>query len=366
MPKIIRKKDTIIDYAKTFTIEMKKQPLNNLDFAILSKLSYFNLGFILKVKKKPVHLKDCNDPKYLKIVLDRIAFEENDLELFKAVCNSKRFQNIIIKNVSEFSSKSKEAQFSATTFILENKEYVISYRGTDSSLNGWKENFNMAFLNDIPSQELALSYFYKMVRFNFHKFYLVGHSKGGNLASYTFYNMNKIYKKKIKKVINFDGPGVNKNIKTRLNFNILYPNKIVKFIPHDAIIGVLFDDYKDTLIVDASSSYLHQHSLYRRNVNLVKKDFEFVKEVNPKTYDLTLTISDYLLKTKKEDLGIFIDTIFELLEEFNFTSSVEIMDNKKSVLKNLYKGYKVLDVKRKEIVKKVVKELVPKIIKDLL
>ena len=50
----------------------------------------------------------------------------------------------------------KEAQFAAMTFLLNDGTAMLTYRGTDFNLIGWKEDFNMTFQESIPAQEEAL------------------------------------------------------------------------------------------------------------------------------------------------------------------------------------------------------------------
>lgn len=62
------------------------------------------------------------------------------------------------------------------TFHLPNQIDYIAFRGTDASFVGWKEDFNLCFQENIPSQISALNYVnnYKTN----HKLILGGHSKG--------------------------------------------------------------------------------------------------------------------------------------------------------------------------------------------
>ena len=41
------------------------------------------------------------------------------------------------------------------TFILPDGSSYVAFRGTDSTIVGWKEDFNMTFLNPVPAQEEA-------------------------------------------------------------------------------------------------------------------------------------------------------------------------------------------------------------------
>lgn len=49
-------------------------------------------------------------------------------------------------------------QFSALTVLLDTGEALLVFRGTDNTLVGWKEDFNLSFLEVVPAQSAALDY----------------------------------------------------------------------------------------------------------------------------------------------------------------------------------------------------------------
>ena len=51
----------------------------------------------------------------------------------------------------------QETQFAAVTFLR--AESVVAFRGTDTSLVGWKEDFNMSYLESVPAQVRAAEYY---------------------------------------------------------------------------------------------------------------------------------------------------------------------------------------------------------------
>ena len=57
-----------------------------------------------------------------------------------------------------------QTQFSAITVKLEEDHYCVAYRGTDNTLIGWKEDFNMGFVCPVPGQKLAVDYRKKAAR----------------------------------------------------------------------------------------------------------------------------------------------------------------------------------------------------------
>ena len=64
----------------------------------------------------------------------------------------------------------QETQFAAVTFLLPDKSVFVAFRGTDTSLVGWKEDFNMSYLESVPAQVRAAEYTAEIMRLcRFHK-----------------------------------------------------------------------------------------------------------------------------------------------------------------------------------------------------
>ena len=102
-------------------------------------------------------------------------------ELLTALVASPRFREIHVKGYVQQSDRSTEKQFAAMTFDLPDGSSYIAFRGTDATIVGWKEDFNMAFQYPVPSQAEAADYLSEAARHCRGKLYVGGHSKGGNL-----------------------------------------------------------------------------------------------------------------------------------------------------------------------------------------
>ena len=95
-----------------------------------------------------------------------------------------RYKNLEISNFVHKISIKSEQQFCALSIKLNQDTVFISYGGTDASLIGFKEDFNMSFLKVIPSQTSAKEYLKNPYFKKFKNIYIGGHSKGGNLSLY--------------------------------------------------------------------------------------------------------------------------------------------------------------------------------------
>ena len=132
-------------------------------------------------------------------------------------------------------------QFSAFTFEISPGEYVIAYRGTDNSLEGWYESAKL-FHENVPSRHLALEYLKSEISKYKGIFRLVGHSKGGHLALCAAVMSDIKHKINIRSIINYDGPGFSSEFISKYHKDILLlQHKVYRFSPADALVSsILF------------------------------------------------------------------------------------------------------------------------------
>lgn len=113
--------------------------------------------------------------------------------------------------------------------------------GTTATTIGWKENFNMSFNDWVPAHYFARSYYRKIKNLFSVKFYLGGHSKGGNLAFAVALNLKESDLSHIARIDCFDGPGFHNQERLKNRF-LKLKGKIHKYIPQGSLIGILQDD----------------------------------------------------------------------------------------------------------------------------
>ena len=103
-------------------------------------------------------------------------------------------------------------QFAALCFLLPDGTNYVSFRGTDETITGWREDFLMSCQSETSGAKEAVSYFNKVAKALEGKFILGGHSKGGNFAMYAAAFCEPEYKERIVQVYNNDGPGFREEI----------------------------------------------------------------------------------------------------------------------------------------------------------
>ena len=156
---------------------------------------------------------------------------------FKLMAKSPRYMDILLSDYIEVVDLENPCQFSAITLEISN-QVVVCYSGTDDKIVGWHEDFQLLYLDQIPSHKYGLRYLENIYNKTDKRIILCGHSKGANIAMNTLFYTSDEINSRIEKVYCFDGPGVNKT-----NFdNSLLKNrveKIVAYIPYKSAVGKL-------------------------------------------------------------------------------------------------------------------------------
>ena len=346
--------NSIISYAKEETRSIKEFPFNDVDSLILSTLIYLDFSkFVspLKDHKDFVYFNSINNYDAL---LTEPSYKRLKINLIKAIQTSPRFQNLKMNYYIDIHDIKNELQFCAITFKLDNLTY-IAFRGTDDTLTGWKEDFNMAYKCPVPAQKMAVKYLNQVSYHLGGYLYIGGHSKGGNLAIYSAMHTHILNKFRIKKIYSHDGPGFKKEIYESIPYRII-ASKISKTIPTSSIIGLLLYTREQIKIVKSRSFGIFQHSSF----NWIVKNSDFIYEETT-TKDSKIidnTISDWLNETTDESRALFINTIFSILRCESIHSSGDI-------LKNWYPYYKSVKNKINKldpITKKKIDELFKKLL----
>ena len=179
--------ENIIDYVKEWgKYSFAEKPFNEVDSLALCQMMYFNYEeFVpgLEERNVPVGIQSIYVHPDRDRILDDYWYRENNKELFASVAQSRRFGNLKMNYYVNIINEETQTQFSAMTYILEDKNAYIAYRGTDATIIGWKEDLNLAFSKPLHSQQLAVEYMDRVAGYIGGSFYTGGHSKEETLQS---------------------------------------------------------------------------------------------------------------------------------------------------------------------------------------
>ena len=163
----------------TFT----QDPPNNVDSLIFSALAYICWeGKPTQEPYTPISLREAAEEFFRLPDQKNRCRGQNDLELLRAASDCTRFGQAKLVRYRDQFVPEEDTQFAAATWLLDDGSIYISFRGTDNTLVGWKEDFNMCYRQMVPAQRLAVNYVRELYAEYMAPMRICGHSKGGNLA----------------------------------------------------------------------------------------------------------------------------------------------------------------------------------------
>ncbi|WP_407426989.1 Mbeg1-like protein [Treponema sp.] len=366
---------TIIDYIDwRGDLSFSISPLNEIDALIFCQLSYMNFSNLIP---------ETFDSSIKLSELSKIFFGSSDFEtrsdlgmlidkrtngLLKKCGQSNRFKDVEVTGfVSEY-SREIEKQFSAVSFIinsssiLEKQTVFTAFRGTDDTIIGWKEDFNLAFMDEVPAQKEALNYLENAAAsFKKAELFTGGHSKGGNLAVFAAANLCDKAKNRLRLVYNFDGPGFSQEVLDSDSF-FSVKAKICSVYPQFSIVGMLFHHYDSYKTVLSSEKLLMQHNPFSWFVK--GTDFEQKEELDSGSEIFFTSFNKWfesLLPSQREQ---FVETVFGLLDS---TDAVTNSDLKGDALKNtgkILKAFATLDSAIRDEAVKIVLDFIKTVVSE--
>lgn len=345
----------INDYIKwRGDIELKVSEFNEIDSLILSRFSYLPFEGLMK-KEEKLTIEELSD-RFEKSDKNKLEILwPDDSELLPLLGKSKRFGKMIATDfINKFDSE-QEKQFSVITVLLPDDTIFISYRGTDNTIIGWKEDFNMSFKSHIASQLDSVKYINDIAKKYQKQIRIGGHSKGGNLAVYATVFANDDVKSRIINVYNNDGPGFADDITNTKEYKEMI-GKVHTYIPQSSVIGRLLNHEEKYTVVKSVQKGIMQHDLYSWQVQGTK--VISLKEVTNGSEFVDKTIKQWLDNVEPKQREIVIDTIFDILSTTEAESIVQIREKWFKNVGIMLKNYKNLDEDSKKMISEIVKKLI--------
>ena len=329
--------------------------VNEVDALLFSLFNYVDIPFEKEDKLSEGARKVLFNYKSKSVYdLEKISdFEKRMSILFLKACKTDRFRNMYMVDKVEKIDTNDEMQFQATTFKISEDVLVVSFKGTDHSLLGFKEDFNMSFNEPVKGQIESVQYLQDVLdKYSQDTVYVVGHSKGGNFAVYSSSHISDENRDRIKLIYNFDGPGFTEDFLEFEGYTKTIP-KIKKYVPKDAFVGVLMEDKEDVVIVDAGGwSGFDQHNGLSWRVcgtEFVKRD-----EKTTKSKYLGNAMNSWLSNVDYDDRRKFVDSVYDILTNTMSISDIkEFKRDKIKLMYNFFKNVKELDEEDRNLIQEV-------------
>ena len=233
----------------------EQRPLGDVDSLVLACLSYFQLP---PEAEAGMDLRDLFRAEWLEGMTGGLWDPAGLSRLMACVAASPRMRGIRLSCYAEDLDAAREKQFSACTLRLPGGDAYVSFRGTDNTLVGWKEDFNMAFERDVPSQVSAKAYLERVAPTISGRIYVGGHSKGGNLAAYVASTCSSEVAARLQRVFSHDGPGFTAESLAASSWRER-ARLVSKTVPRSSLIGMLFEQQEEYSVVDSSTVGILQH-----------------------------------------------------------------------------------------------------------
>ena len=327
----------MFDYIKwRGDLTFKSSPMNEIDGAIFSMASYveYDIALCDGELDNPIDYKYAIDSYFAlddkrEIKIGLIFPTDKAIRMLERIRETERFAGVKISDYVNRISVSDCYQFSATTFHLDDTSVAVAFRGTDDTIIGWREDFNISFMREIPSQRMAVEYLHTIAsKYPDSNIYICGHSKGGNLAVYSAVMCDENIKDRIVRVFSYDGPGQS----GELIMSDKYAKvalRIDSFVPQSSMIGTMFQSGKFK-VVHSTYKGAYQHDLYSWTLDGPK--YQKLTGLSSRGLKNQSGFNSMIVKMTDFEKQKFVEIFFDAI---NNTGAKTLSEISSSKLKNL-------------------------------
>jgi len=355
----------IIGYVQDETRTFAERPLGSVDSLIFSQLSYLNFeGYMGSPEQDlpAVLLKDLAAEANREPLCEGVRAFDRNVKLLQAIENSPRFSNIGVNwHICRIDTE-REEQFSATTFLFGDGTAYVAFRGTDATLVGWKEDFNMAFSDAVPAQLASAEYLNLIGKKTSGTLYVGGHSKGGNLAVYATMHCKDKIRSRIAEVFSHDGPGFREGVFGSEEYARVKPY-IRPTMPQSSIVGMLLEQHESYSVVKSAQIGIMQHDPFTW---LIKDDdFHYLEELDSLALFNDKVIQTWLNAMTDSDRERFVDALFGVAESAGVSSFSDLSEDFFDKAKAAMDAVRDLDDDTSRFVSQTLKYLVTVSVRNL-
>ena len=349
-------KENLVDYVLwTGDMDFVQYPFRDADALVLCMLSYFDMKMLFEDGREEVLLKKLLPHiEYGSSLPQLTGPDGGSSDIAKAACRSKRFGELSVRNHADLLQTDPPLQFAAMTFHDGHGMDFLAFRGTDSSLAGWKEDCMIAF-TETDAQRMAAAYA-KSVLPTAEKWIVGGHSKGANQAIYAAARLDDEELARIRRIYMLDGPGFCPEIIDEGRMTRIEP-LVTAVIPEFDMIGQLFEPaVTDVRVIkSANPEGLGQHALASW---LVDHGNLSSGRLSERADRMMKVVGDWIADMSMDERKIFVGELFDALGAGGTRNLSEITPERfGAVLIELNRSSKVT--------KKIFADLPKKLIGDL-
>lgn len=328
-------------------LSLAVSPFNEVDALLLAELSFINFDAIVPPpgEGRAIPLREASALYFARhgaqgeemgaLVPDTVV------QMLQKLAVSARFGGMLLSGYSALLDDALEQQFAALTIDLGDGSVYLSYRGTDDTLVGWKEDLNLGFLEEIPSQRRAVEYLVRMAHQHGGRSLRVGgHSKGGNLAVYAAAMSDEAIQRRILAVHNNDGPGFAFPISETAGHRRIAAS-IRTIVPQGSLVGMLLEHEKNYQVVLSSSEGIYQHNGFSWQVRGTQ--FVHLDDVSREGRLVDATLDAWTESLPNAQREALADAIYDVFTATGARTLSELTDEKLKSAAAMLKTYKGLD-----------------------
>lgn len=328
--------NTIFDYmAWRGDLTFAQDPFNEVDSVILSRSGFIDFQDIVPPPGSP-------DTVTFREAMERFdampekdwyigaIISEDTLNLARVAAQCPRYADAQLFAYENMVDEDKEMQFAAVTFRLSDGTLFVCFRGTDDTIVGWKEDFNMMFLSHIPAQERSAAYLNEVA----HQcprgdIITGGHSKGGNLAIWSAVHAEGDVRRRLVRAYSNDGPGFTKEMLESSAY-LEIRDKCMNYVPQSSLVGMLRENDGNYRIIYSGESALLQHAPFSWAVE--RNQYVYLEERSAFGEHSDAAMRLWLDSMTTEEKHALVDDLFEVLESTGAKTLTELKDNLRKYL----------------------------------
>lgn len=313
----------IMDYLEMRgDLTFSERPFNEIDNLLFAGLAYLDMKDIVSDKYEfTVSLRELCQ-KYLELGYDQSYLINNPKSLLRKISTCKRFRNVRVGAYYHYTSQDSQVQFACATFILGDGTAYVGFSGTDDTLAGWREDFNISFMSSTPGQDEAAAYINEIGEYTACPLRIGGHSKGGNFAVYgAAFCDPQLRDSRIIEVYSNDGPGFNNAVAESEEYKAII-GRTLKIIPESSLVGILLSGQVTTKVIRSTGKGINQHNFYTWRVR--RDRFAEAGGLSPTSAFIDETGKRWLDSLDDDRKEAVISAVFNSLEASGATTLTEI------------------------------------------
>ena len=349
----------IFDYLKwRGDVPFTADPFNEVDNLVLAELAYSDFDGVLEDTFRKTSLRTAEKRYFEMHSRDEAKKSGNHIVraslLMSEMLSGGRFCDTRLIKYMNIVNADKMMQVSAVTYLLNDGSAYVAFRGTDTTIVGWKEDFNMSYLPDTEGQLSAVRYLNEVGAKIKGPIRVGGHSKGGNFAVYASAFCDREIKDRIINVYTNDGPGFRDEVRSREGYKSILP-KVVSIVPETSIIGMLLTSGIKHMFVKSNEKGIMQHDAMTWQA---ERNRFVVTEPSALGTFIRDSQQDWLKKIDDESRELFVSTLFSLFESTGMNTFDEIKVNKLKAIERIWSTIRNLPKERQDEVGGILGELI--------